>query len=196
MIQWKKPGTILALGMLASFFFFAHASEIIQKTDNEELIKLYTQGLDDRKDWDPTTSLKKIGNRDAEHIERALQLLTEGKVKTTYDFYRMAMLFQHGRTTENYRKANAFAWVAATMKPGDVDLMWLTAATWDRWLMSQGKPQQYGTQYSPVPGTNTYVLKDFDDSVISDSEREKCGIEKAADIQRSYKSGPIFEKEK
>ena len=51
---------------------------------------------------------------------------------------------------------------------GSKDSPWLAAVALDRWLMYQGKPQKYGTQF--VPGGKRWRLWDIDPST-TDAER-------------------------
>jgi hypothetical protein len=49
------------------------------------------------------------------------------------------------RYSSLYKKANELA--RQGIELGDERSKWLYAATMDRWLVSQGKPQKYGTQF-------------------------------------------------
>lgn len=50
---------------------------------------------------------------------------------------------------------------------------WLAAASKDRYLMTLGKPQLYGTQFKKVDGK--WILWEVDPSV-TDEERAKWGV--------------------
>ncbi|MBO0777659.1 MAG: hypothetical protein J2P37_02420 [Ktedonobacteraceae bacterium] len=62
------------------------------------------------------------------------------------DYFHAAMIFQHGERLEDYWQAHELAKqaVAQGYRPA---ACWFVAASYDRWLMHQGKPQKYGTQY-------------------------------------------------
>nr|WP_240978687.1 energy transducer TonB [Longimicrobium terrae] len=52
---------------------------------------------------------------------------------------------------------------------------WLAAASLDRWLLSTGQPQRYGTQYLEQGG-RTY-LQPIDSTAVTDEERRRAGVE-------------------
>jgi transposase len=62
------------------------------------------------------------------------------------DYFHAAMVFQHGETLDDFWRAHELAKRGAEL--GHPNCRWLTAAAYDRWLMNQGKPQKYGTQYT------------------------------------------------
>ena len=62
--------------------------------------------------------------------------------------------------------------------------LWLTAATWDRWLMQAGQPQRFGTQYQFDPATKKMRLYPVDPSV-TDAERERWGFPPLAETPQS-----------
>lgn len=76
--------------------------------------------------------------------------LDAGAVTAPLDRFRAAMLFQHGRTSDDYLLAHDLARAAA--EGGCREARWLTAATEDRLLLSQGRPQRFGTQFIDVGG--------------------------------------------
>jgi hypothetical protein len=83
--------------------------------------------------------------RDRSRRRRVAELLDAGAAHIGEDFFHAAMVFQHGETPEDYQRARDLAMHAAELghRPG----RWLAAAAQDRWLMHQGRPQKYGTQY-------------------------------------------------
>jgi TPR repeat protein len=68
-----------------------------------------------------------------------------GLIQTAQDYYHAACIFQHGDEPEDAWQAYELALEAA--RQGHRPARWLAAAAHDRWLMYQGKPQKYGTQY-------------------------------------------------
>jgi len=73
-------------------------------------------------------------------------------VRTAEDFYRAAMLFQHGTEASDWRKARELALRAVELHPEYREAKWLAAAALDRELVRTGKRQRYGTQYRDVGG--------------------------------------------
>jgi hypothetical protein len=92
------------------------------------------------------------------------KLLEEGKLSSGEDFSDAALIFQHGRTAEEFLFAHVLA-VEALTRAGSAD-KWLAAATLDRYLQAVNRPQIFGTQYpgdkaagnTPKPQVDPHVL--------------------------------------
>lgn len=82
-------------------------------------------------DWD------RVAAMDAAHREEALALLRAGEVRTANDLYHAAMVMQHGSETADYQLAFSLARLAMTLDPSSKRARWLSAAAWDRILMSR-----------------------------------------------------------
>jgi hypothetical protein len=138
------------------------------KNSNAELAKIYQEDQGDRQvdkiDWSV------VGKRDAERQARVTQILAEGGAKTADDYYHAAMVYQHGDTEEEIARAHELSLKAVELDPNHPVARWLAAASRDRLLMRQGKPQLYATQYTKVDGK--WVLYQVDPSV-TDEERAK-----------------------
>ena len=63
---------------------------------------------------------------------------------------------------------------------------WLLAATTDRYLLSKGEPQIYGTQYLKM-GDEPWKLAEIDTIKISDTERVEYGVETLAEQSEKVK---------
>ena len=140
--------------------------------DNQELIAIYKADQNERKpenvDW------KSLHDNDSIRRIRVQQLLDSGKVNTGKDFARAAMIFQHARDdSKSYAKA-----VELIKKAIEIDSTinkWLFAAATDRYLLSIGKPQIYGTQYYKEEGS-PWIQENYDSLKISDEERKKYSV--------------------
>ena len=113
-----------------------------------------------------------LRERDARRLQRVSELLAEGQMTEPDDYFCAALISQHGETLEEIWQAHELAQRAArmgaTMSLGSKDSLWLAAAALDRWLMYQGKPQKYGTQF--VPDGKRMRLWDVDPAT-TDAER-------------------------
>src|SRR4051794_30833191 len=74
------------------------------------------------------------------HVE---QMLVQGKVSSAEDFFHACFIFQHGERLEHWAQAHLLARTAADL--GHPSAKYMVAASYDRWLMRQGRPQKYGT---------------------------------------------------
>ena len=120
-----------------------------------------------------------LSRRDDERRRRAEELIDAGALRTGEDHFHAAMLFQHGRELSCYWRAHELARRAAEL--GDERGKWLSAAAYDRWLMHQGKPQRYGTQYrQTMEGWELCAV----DPGTTDEERAELNVPPLAEARR------------
>jgi len=115
--------------------------------ENRELRKMYEEDVEEKTnaDWNDKKTVAIIKENDKRRKKRVEEIISEGGLKVASDYHHADLIFLHGETTTDYKKANELAKIA--MEMGDERSKWLYAATMDRWLVSQGKPQKYGTQF-------------------------------------------------
>ena len=135
--------------------------------DNDQLRSLYEADQQERRDGQSDG----MAQRDEKRREQVEHLIAGGQLNSADDYFHAAMLFQHGRHADHYRRAHEFAVRAAEL--GSENGRWLAAAAYDRWLMSEGKPQKYGTQYRADGGR--WVLYDVDPQT-TDEERAEWNV--------------------
>jgi hypothetical protein len=143
---------------------------------NKELRQLYEADQGDRRaDGTPADVIE----RDRARRRRVAELLDAGAVASGEDFFHAAMVFQHGDGLDDYQRARELALRAAELgyRPG----RWLAAAALDRWLMRQGGPQKYGTQYRITSGQ--YELYEVDPAT-TDEERAEWDVPPLAEARR------------
>ncbi|MDQ6669422.1 MAG: hypothetical protein M3069_01430 [Chloroflexota bacterium] len=111
---------------------------------------------------------------------RVKHLLKDGLLEAPQDYYHAAMVLQHSLVVADYWQAHQLALRAVEL--GYTQARWLAAATLDRWLMRQGKPQKYGTQYTMVGARwkvwawgKRFRLWDVDPAT-TDAERAEWGV--------------------
>lgn len=108
---------------------------------------------------------------DAARRKRARRLLEQGALQTGADFHDAAFIFQHGNQPEDYLLAHVLA-IAAVAK-GEPRGRWIAAATLDRYLLSIGQPQVFGTQYV----TRGYL------EFLQDTRAKQAATKQKADAQ-------------
>lgn len=137
---------------------------------SQRLAQLFAQDQADRAvqpiDW------SKVAPADQARRREALQLLNAGRLSRGEDFYHAAFLFQHGDCPQHYELANLLAQQA--MRRGYPSAGWLYAATFDRWMLSLGRPQKYGTQFVTEPEGCVVKLAQYDPAT-TDAERTRYG---------------------
>jgi hypothetical protein len=157
-------------------------SAAYEATINAELARLYHEDQADRQGG-PNSNInwQAVSKRDAERRQRVLEIAGKGGLKTADDYYHAAMVFQHSDKTEDYERAHQWCLKAVELDPAHPSARWLAAATKDRYLMSQGKPQLYGTQFKKVDGK--WILWEVDPSV-TDEERAKWDVPPLAESKK------------
>lgn len=101
------------------------------------------------------------------------KLIRGGKVKIKSELFYAAVIFQHGTKPEHFKLANQLT--TRSMKMGYKRARWLYAATLDRWLMSCGKPQKFGTQFNNNNKDKKWLLYKFDPRTTN-AERKKYNV--------------------
>lgn len=92
--------------------------------------------------------------RDRIRLQRVKALYRAGQITEPTDQYNAAMVYQHGTCADEFQVAYELATAAASHgvpPPAQLSISPLTHVTWDRWQLSLGKRQTYGTQFPPVP---------------------------------------------
>jgi len=96
-------------------------------------------------------------SRDRARIARVLELRQDASGWDPEQMLDAAIVLQHGSDSNNYRIAHELASAACErgVNPPRWDqgtAEWLAKATYDRWMLSIGKPQVYGTQKEFILG--------------------------------------------
>jgi hypothetical protein len=90
------------------------------------------------------------------------------------------MVLQHGPAPEDYLLAHELCVVA--VGKGEKRAAWLAAASEDRFLMSVGRPQRFGTQFrGDAPGGKIRLYKV--DPGVTDNLRRAFGVPPLADAK-------------
>lgn len=118
-----------------------------------QIQKLYLSDQDDRKflkTYIFPNAQQKVNDRDSIRLREAKNIYrdyVENKIiLNTQDKFNLAMLFQHGKTIEDYEIAHKLAKEVTKSGKDIQNAGWLEKATYDRLQLAKGKPQKYGTQ--------------------------------------------------
>jgi hypothetical protein len=118
----------------------AGCSRSVQSVEpNAELQRLFDDDQADRRGAPARINRA----RDEARKRRATEILASDGARTAEDFYRAAMIFQHGLEAADSHKARELALKAVDVRPGYREAKWLAAAALDRELVRTGKPQKY-----------------------------------------------------
>jgi hypothetical protein len=164
----------------------------VPRADNSELATLYAADQSDRRNAKTIADFDSMSVRDSVRRVRVRALLGELREPTANDLYHAAMVFQHGDDTTSYRRAYELSKRAAEVDTGHQKARWLSAASWDRYLMRQQKPQWYGTQFVRSNHDGPWILYPVDTTKVTDAERVRMGVgtlaeqrAKAAELNKS-----------
>ena len=151
--------------------------------DNEQLRAIVQADQAEReKEWKPE-DWQGVAQRDGERRAKVQLELAAGRVNTSSDFFNAALVMQHGQGLEDIRMAHALATIAASLDPSDRSAKWLKAASWDRMMSTQKKPQWYGTQY--VRGADgKWALYVMDETAVTDEDRAALGAPSLAEAKK------------
>ena len=157
--------------------------------DNNEAARLYAEDQSDRQpsDGKPIDG-SVVGPRDELRRKRVMELYTAGELKTGIDYFHAAMIFQHGGKPEDYLLSHELS-VAAVFMNGRERASWLPTAKWlaaashDRFLVSIGRGQRFGTQLTKV-ADGPWILDKIDEGV-SDELRKAWNVPSLAKAKES-----------
>jgi hypothetical protein len=152
---------------------------------NAELARITAEDQKDREPGADKIDWAVVGKRDAERLKRAREIAAAGGLHEADDYFNAALILQHSDKTEDYVQAHEWCVKAVELDSELPSARWLAAATQDRWLMSQGKPQLYGTQFKKVNGR--WILWDVDPSV-TDEERIRWEVPTLAEARQRAES--------
>ncbi len=150
---------------------------------NTELQAFYEQDQADRSVFFEQLDheqLQQVLQRDRARRQRVEELVRSEALQAREDYFHAAMVFQHGETLDDFWRAHEMAKRGAEL--GHPNCHWLMAAAYDRWLMNQGKPQKYGTQYTSRDD-EPYRLWDVDPTT-TDEERAAWNVPPLAEALR------------
>lgn len=138
------------------------------------LEELYDADTQDRVSFDSAEiDEATLKSRDAKRFQEVSSLLSKEEIDLSeiWNLHYLCVLHMHAPSTDPkiFEQAHEFAQQAVNM--GSKVTRWLYAASLDRWLVSQGKLQKYGTQFDSQTGELLPT-----NASTSDEERASFGI--------------------
>jgi hypothetical protein len=159
----------------------AEAERFVDFNMNDELLSLYNADRQDHANQAKanTPEYRSMRARDLRRRKRVMEIMEKDDTFTAEDYFHAAQIMNHGDTPEDAERAHTFATRSSEL--GHRPARWLAAASYDRWLMYQGKPQKYGTNY--IYDGRQDRLWDVDPST-TDAERAAWGVPPLAEQLR------------
>lgn len=136
---------------------------------NKRLIELFEKNQKARYDgdWEDKDFVKKLTKEEKQARKEILKMLEKGQIRTPDDFYRAAWFLHHGKDSRSHGLA-----VALAAASGHLSESWgknLYAVALDRFLISIGQPQHFGTQLEKRRGK--WILSPYNKRT-TDKERK------------------------
>ncbi len=136
---------------------------------------------------------------DKQHRAIVMFLLASGQIKTSKDKFNASLILQHTALTfcnnklvsispENYFLAYQLA--KSAFESGDKSVAYMTAATYDRYLLYTEGYQKFGTQRVPDEVTGEEVWAPID-TKTTDEERAKYSVPPLTELLKKYKVKPF-----
>ncbi|WP_162993564.1 hypothetical protein [Asaia bogorensis] len=183
MLKFKATATILLLIFVFNVSAHSAFSAEAISHDSSELKKLFHEDQSDRAT--PNINWKKLSEADNYRISIVEKMLKNNGIKTGLDYYEAAFIEQHGSNPKNYLLAHIFSIVS--LSKGYKRASWISAATLDRYLITIGKPQIFGTQTHYDLDKNGDPIGEasrepFDSELVSDNVRNAMNITNLKDL--------------
>lgn len=169
--------------ILFIIFFGCKTENKNSTVNNYQLIEIYKNSIDDRKNYNITWH--EILKRDSLRRKKVDGILNSIKIKTGKDYLNAAKIFKYGNDSINQLKTISLIKKAIQLDSTINKL--LLAETTDRYLLSIGKPQIYGTQFYKEAYNKPWVIAKIDTTKISDKERIKLGVKTLEQLRDKVK---------
>jgi hypothetical protein len=162
--------------------------------DNAELKKLVV--IDQQMRQNDTLDMEPI---DKKHRAIVISKLANGLIKTNQDKFNASLILQHTALTfcngklvsispENYLLAHELT--KSAFEAGDKSVAYMTAVTYDRYLLYTEGYQKYGTQRVNDELTGEEIWAPIDPNT-SDKERKKYNVPPLSELLKKYKMKPF-----
>lgn len=149
----------------------AYCSDLkLQKARSLELKQLVLADQKDRISVD----MSKMAKEDLARRKRVGEIFSEGCLKSAEDYLAAALIYQHGDTPDNYHQA--YIWSMKAVKLGNNDAKAMVALTIDRYLVSIGHKQLFGSQFFSSESTGRcYCMEQVETSFPDDLRKKYLG---------------------
>lgn len=149
----------------------------MQAARSHELKELAELDQKDRENFENMSEEEQIDlmNKDLVRRKRVGEIFGEGCFKTPDDFMSAALIYQHGDTTDHYYQA--FIWSMRAVQLGDKTQTSFVALAIDRYLLSTGKKQLFGSQAFASTATSwCFCMRPVEDSFPDKFRKDYSGV--------------------
>lgn len=179
-VDIKKQISVVIITLL----LFSHAlanclsDAKLQQKRSRELQQLVQQDQNDRKQdgrisLNPQNDWNKIAANDLAHLKMVEQIAAENCLNSSQDYLAASLIYQHGTTSQHYYQA--YLWAREAAELGNANAKNMMALTIDRYLVSTGRKQLFGSQFlikDVKSNQSCYCIQEIETS-FPDSLRKK-----------------------
>lgn len=140
---------ISLIGIFTALFRPYEPALLQSGTISEQLEYAYKTDQNDRKQLKSFIPIfSELKQRDVLRLEKVKQINAEGELTKSKNKFYAAFVYHHSDNSTDYKTASKLAAAAAKDEElqNDYQVQWLRKAAYDRWMVSQGKPEKYNTQ--------------------------------------------------
>ncbi len=134
------------------------------ETPGDELARLAQETIESQVQGNDAATMRT-------RCQRVIDLYANSAIEDARDNFHAALVLLYGEQSAHYELSRMFARRAA--KLGEVRAWTVGAMAWDRWLLSKGRPQRFGTQIIKQGGR--WSLGEVDPG-MTDLERAFYGV--------------------
>ncbi|MFD2515391.1 hypothetical protein ACFSRY_16070 [Pontibacter locisalis] len=150
---WRVPCMITAVcvaGVIIGLFRPLEPAVVHSGDASDKLAHAYKTDQADRMTIKAYLSMlnDSMAKRDSIRLEQVTLLYKESQISKPIDKFHAAFIFHHSKKSTLFETAQKLAGEAASVSElkDNYVVQWLAKATYDRWMVSLGKAQKYGTQ--------------------------------------------------
>lgn len=150
-----------------------HFDQHTQEERSKELTALAAADQQDRVNFGSLSEgqIKKVMLSDLTRRMRVGELFGDGCLISAADYMHAAIIYQHGNLPDHYFQA--FTWAKRGGELGDSGGKYLAAMAIDRYLVSIGKKQLFGSQFSKKKITDPCVCMEPVEPTFSEKMRQE-----------------------
>lgn len=140
---------ICLIGVFASLFRPYEKAILETGGPGEKLQYAYKTDQNDRKQLRSfVNSSSEFQERDQARLNQVNKILKQEKAIEPIEKFYAAFIYHHSNNSKDYETASNLATAAAQEESlkDNYQVQWLKKASYDRWMLSIGKPEKYNTQ--------------------------------------------------
>lgn len=173
---------LLSLPAFAGDIGLCINNKTLQEIRSSEIKKLKNEDQQDRQNYTLNNS---VAVKDLKRRKRIGEIFGEGCITTPEDYFAAALIYQHGVNSDHYLQA--YLWSKRAGEMGHPGGYQLSAAAIDRYLVSKGKKQLFGTQYYKNQDSKCFCIQPVEPA-FTDRLRKKYSDRSLADNYNILKS--------